>query len=118
MKIRSIAATPVGVPRAKPMIAAGTNAPIAISYFGIVRVTTDEGIDGLGEISMNGNRNGAMQCREENEVFAPSLVGEDPFCVRAILLKLNQLVEGSEAAKAGIEMALLDVIGKALGVLV
>jgi muconate cycloisomerase len=51
------------------MIAA-SGPPLVVSDFGIVRVQTDDGLEGLGEISMNGGRNGAIQCGDVNQLLA------------------------------------------------
>lgn len=116
MRIERVEAIPVRVPRVKPMVAAGLASPLAVSDFGIVRVHTDEGVTGLGEISMNGGDNGARQCRHVVEALAPTLVGGEATGVRAALRRMDEVLPGAEPAKAGVEMALWDIAGKALGV--
>ncbi|MEA2408704.1 MAG: L-Ala-D/L-Glu epimerase [Thermoleophilaceae bacterium] len=116
MRITSIEAIPVRVPRAKPMLSAGTADPIVSSDFGIVRLRVDDGPEGLGEISMNGACNGAILCEAVVSTLAPALIGRDPRAVQLALAEMDRLLEGAEPAKAGIEMAMLDAVGKALGV--
>src|SRR5260370_1345515 len=101
--------------RTKPMVAAG-GPPLVVSDFGIVRVRTEDGLEGLGEISMNGGRTGAIQCDDVNRLIAPALVGADPREIRGLVGVMDRALDGSEPAKAGVEMALFDVLGKALGV--
>ena len=74
-----------------------------------------EGIEGLGEASpahyYGENRRLAEQALE---TWAP-LLGEDPFALEAIERRLRGALEGQAAARAAIEMALHDWIGKKLG---
>lgn len=116
MKIESIEAIPVRAPRAKVMRSAGGVTPLAVSDFGIVRVKTQDGITGIGEISMNGSRTGALQCADVEHVLAPRLLGRDARDVQGALATMDTFLDGSEPAKAGVELALLDAVGKALGV--
>jgi L-alanine-DL-glutamate epimerase-like enolase superfamily enzyme len=115
MKIHAIEAIPVRAPRTKPMVAAG-GPPLAVSDFGIVRLRTEDGIEGLGEISMNGGRTGAIQCDDVNRLIAPALVGCDARDIRSLVTRMDRALDGSEPAKAGVEMALFDAVGKSLGV--
>jgi L-alanine-DL-glutamate epimerase-like enolase superfamily enzyme len=115
VKIRSIEAIPVRAPRSKPMVAA-SGPPLVVSDFGIVRVRTNEGLEGLGEISMNGGRTGAIQCDDVNRLIAPALVGSDARDIRGLIVAMDRVLDGSEPAKAGVEMALFDVVGRQLGV--
>jgi L-alanine-DL-glutamate epimerase-like enolase superfamily enzyme len=115
MKIRSIEAVPVRAPRTKPMVAAG-GPPLVVSDFGIVRVRTEDGLEGLGEISMNGGRTGAVQCDDVNRLIGPALLGADPREIRGLIGVMDRALDGSEPAKAGVEMALFDILGKCLGV--
>lgn len=117
MRIRSIEAIPVRAPRAKPMVAAG-GPPLLVSDFGIVRVLTEDGLEGLGEISMNGGRTGAIQCDDVNRLIAPALVGADARDIRGAIVAMDRVLGGSEPAKSGVEMALFDAVGKSLGVAV
>lgn len=115
MRIRSIEAIPVRAPRTKPMVAA-YGPPLVVSDFGIVRLLTEDGLEGLGEISMNGGRTGAIQCQDVNELIAPALAGADARDIRGLIGAMDRILDGSEAAKAGVEMALFDVLGKCLDV--
>jgi L-alanine-DL-glutamate epimerase-like enolase superfamily enzyme len=115
LTIASVEAIPVRAPRSKPMISAGGHAPLRESDFGIVRIRTSNGIEGLGEISMNGGRTGAIQCHDVQHLIGPALIGHDPTQVRAAVMLMDRLLDGSEPAKAGVEMALLDITGKVCG---
>lgn len=51
MRISAIVAVPIKAARLVPMVA--TQGTVGTSEFGIVRVDTDDGITGWGEISMS-----------------------------------------------------------------
>ncbi len=85
----------------------------------IIRVNTDEGISGLGEATtitwyFNETQEGMMKLLESYEQL---LTGEDPFNVVNAHCKMD-LITGADApgchsARAAIDMALYDIIGKA-----
>jgi len=83
----------------------------------VVRIETDEGLYGIGESV--GPTIPVVQTVIEKE-FAPFLIGRDPMELESILLQLEAYcVNWSQIGKhgmAGIEMALLDLQGKALNV--
>jgi muconate cycloisomerase len=97
------------------MIGYGSLRPLERSRFGIVRIRTDEGLEGIGEISVNAGRDGAYQCQEVNHLLRPALVGENALAIRKHVQTMDLVLPGSEPAKAGVEMALFDLAGKAFG---
>jgi L-alanine-DL-glutamate epimerase-like enolase superfamily enzyme len=115
LTITSFEAWPVRAPRTKPMISAGGFAPLRVSDFGIVRIRTSDGIDGLGEISMNNGRDGAIQTDDVKRLLGPALIGSDPRNIRQALVMMDRTMDGSEPAKAAVEMALWDIAGKVAG---
>ncbi len=74
-----------------------------------------EGIEGLGEASPS-RYYGETQALVEEALrsWAPVL-GDDPFALEAIHARLDRVLEGQYAARAAIDMALHDWIGKRLG---
>lgn len=81
-------------------------------------VRTDAGITGYGEMSDGRNPYGIVGAVED---FRPILIGSDPLAVEARYWDMYRMARqsvGGIAAKAiaGIELALWDVKGKALGV--
>jgi muconate cycloisomerase len=114
-RIIRVAATPVSVPRIAPLKSAlGVSSS---GSFGIVEVETDGGIVGLGEISMIWNGDGAALCPMVNQLLGPALIGRSAFDINAVHLLMNRAVQFSRAAnpaKAAIDMALYDIVGKAL----
>jgi L-alanine-DL-glutamate epimerase-like enolase superfamily enzyme len=51
-----------------------------------------------------------------NNILGPSMVGAEPFDMEAINRTIDSLAGGAERAKAGIDVALYDLAGKALGI--
>lgn len=85
-----------------------------------VRIDTDKGLSGIGiaspgAIYISGDTaSGHLELI--NHVIGPALLGADPFDLEAIMLKLDSLVRTAERAKSGIDLALHDLMGKALGI--
>ena len=85
-----------------------------------LRVDTDEkasgvGIASPGAIFISGDT-GTNHLELINNRFGPAIVGADPFDLEGIIARLDSIVHGAERAKAGIDLALHDLMGKALGV--
>lgn len=112
MKITRITATPIRVPR--PQYFTSSLGRSADSENAIVEIETDEGITGIGEICSIWDRKGRGQAEDINDLLAQALIGNDPFCISQIHTKMNALLHRSYPAKAGIDMALYDIVGKKL----
>ena len=131
MRIASITATPVSlrVPNA-PYTTAGAGSkfhwggrreritprrPVPVLEYVIVRIETDEGLVGWGEsqadIGFFGNTVEDLLA-SVSDYLGPHLLGRDPFD-REHLMGLIDF-RGQSCAKAGIDMALHDLIGRAL----
>src|SRR5207302_1800359 len=85
----------------------------------LVRVTDDMGRVGLGEASVTSVWSGETQTGTMSlidDVLAPLVVGADPFDTEWISRRMDRAAFGNSFAKAAIEMALLDLQGKILGV--
>ena len=86
----------------------------------LVRVETDEGLVGYGEACPAYEFTGDTLWTVQDvigEYLGPSLIGRDPFDIEAIVRSWERelFTVGNEAARAGLEMALWDLQGKALG---
>ncbi|RMF87568.1 MAG: mandelate racemase/muconate lactonizing enzyme family protein, partial [Nitrospinota bacterium] len=85
----------------------------------LVRVYTDEGLVGIGECF---RRQLPATKATIEEVLAPLLIGEDPLAIEALWNKMHDAVRMigvhgfSATAMAGVDIALWDLKGKALGV--
>jgi L-alanine-DL-glutamate epimerase-like enolase superfamily enzyme len=117
VKIAQIDVIPMRAPR-KEVVRAGTGAnPITHSEFGIIRILTDEGIVGIGEISITSPRIGFSLCHASKILVAPALVGLDPMALPRVLAVIDGTLNSELSApyiRAAFEMALLDLQGKAL----
>ena len=84
----------------------------------LVRITTDEGIQGWGECSP---MNGRVIRAHIDHSLKPILMGRDPFDIEAIMeelfVKTYKIAGQAQAiAASGLEIALWDIMGKSLGV--
>jgi L-alanine-DL-glutamate epimerase-like enolase superfamily enzyme len=117
MKITRVEIVPVWGLRRRAFGGIHTTAlgPAAVSDYAIVFVETDAGITGTGEISCVFKRRGRLLHQDAELALAPAVTGQDPRRIAWLVEKMDQALDGSEEAKAGIEMALWDIKGKALG---
>lgn len=116
MKITRVRTVPVWGRRRRPYgeVTRTALGPAAVSDYTIVFVDTDTGITGLGEVCSVFKRRGALLRADVDMVLAPAVIGEDPFRITYLVQKMDLALDGVEEAKAGIEMALWDIVGKAL----
>ncbi|MCZ6632789.1 MAG: mandelate racemase/muconate lactonizing enzyme family protein [bacterium] len=112
MKITRITATPIRVPRTQQFTSSlGRSLE---SENAVVEIDTDEGITGLGEVCSIWDRKGRGQAEDINDLLAQTLLGQDPFRIADIHAVMDGLLHRSYPAKAGIDMALYDIVGKTL----
>ena len=84
----------------------------------IVKVETDAGVTGYGECSPYEPVTGENLATETAalQTYAAALRGVDPQRIEHVHEVLDQTMLGHTAAKAGIDMACYDILGKAAGV--
>lgn len=84
----------------------------------ILRLDTDAGITGWGEAAPWAVFTGspAASAAALDVYLRPLLVGADPFRIEALLAAAERAVVHCTEAKAAMETALFDIVGKALGV--
>lgn len=119
MKITGIETIPLLVPVREDRMIQGSRGAHAASPFAIVVIRTDDDVDGLGEVSCTPRWSGEDAWTAAHVIeryVAPWLVGEDPARVLALAEQLGESVHGHHFTKAGVEMALWDLLGKSLGV--
>ncbi|BAQ11956.1 mandelate racemase/muconate lactonizing protein [Bacillus sp. OxB-1] len=102
------------------------NEPFIISYAAydtmpsiIVKITTDTGHIGYGEAVADEHVTGeSWESTFEvlKHTLAPLLIGENPHNMERIHEKMDQAIYGVPAAKAALDIACYDVVGKALGI--
>ncbi|MDD2179279.1 muconate/chloromuconate family cycloisomerase [Acidovorax sp. D2M1] len=117
MKIESIQAIIVDLPIARPHKLA--MATLNRHSLLVVRMETDLGIEGLGELSVIPHYSEESITAAKaviDDVLAPGLIGQDPRRIENALLKMDRLIKGNYYSKAALEMACVDITAKALGV--
>ncbi|HZP80969.1 MAG TPA: mandelate racemase/muconate lactonizing enzyme family protein [Chthonomonadaceae bacterium] len=118
MKITHIETIPVELPLTPRRIMRTSWGVHRTSPFLFVKIHTDEGIVGLGEVSCTpiwsgeDNRTAAHFIAEN---LAPALVGENPTEIERLTRKMNTVLAGNPFTKSGLEMALWDILGKTAG---
>lgn len=126
MKITKVEALQVAVPlrRVHRMAAGGDD--VGLGRYPIIKVYTDDGTVGLGEapaLKEWGGDHGAyygesprMVMMVIRDYLTPVVAEMDPFDIERIHERMDAAIKGHMYAKAAIEFALYDIMGKALGV--
>ena len=115
MKIRSVEAIPLAIPYRRPF--AFASGKVTAADHVLVRITTDDGLVGHGEAPPRPYTYGetaASIVAAVRELFAPVLVGADPFARERIRADLARTV-ANNAARGAIDVALWDLVGQACG---
>ena len=84
----------------------------------MLRILTDEGIEGLGEVSCTPRWSGEDQVTAAHfiaTILEPLLLGRDPRDVERLSASLRRALSNNPFTHAGLEMALWDILGKAAG---
>jgi L-alanine-DL-glutamate epimerase-like enolase superfamily enzyme len=118
MKITSVECIPLSLPFVKPIVM--SHGAAVSSQTILLKLHTDEGITGYaecGDTSMwyMGESQDSLYYNV-TKVFAPILLGEDPFNIELIVTKMDKAVKINNQSKALVDYALHDLMGKALGV--
>jgi L-alanine-DL-glutamate epimerase-like enolase superfamily enzyme len=85
----------------------------------VTRVVTDAGLEGVGNVDPTPGYSevtAAEIVRTVGERLAPALAGADATRIRAAVARLERAAPGALEAQAAVEMALVDLGAKALGV--
>src|ERR1041385_9188979 len=118
MKITRIETIPVLVPILPERAIKASGGYHTESPFLIVKIHTDEGITGLGEVSCTPIWSGedhVTAARIIDTLIAPALAGKDPTAIESLTATMSRAVAGNPFTKSAIEMALWDILGKAAG---
>jgi len=115
MKIVDMKVETVKIPLKKPFRIAFAVQDHAVN--GLVKVTTDEGVWGIGEAApfepVTGEN--ASTVTEVLKLFRQGLIGRDPMDIEGIHQMMDNLISGNTAAKAAVDIALYDIRGKVMG---
>lgn len=99
--------------------------PLVVSYgsfemldYVLLTLTTDDGTVGYGEGAVDFDVTGETRrnVKDALSAIAGDLAGRDPFDIEAIMASAEQAAPSSPTAWAALDMALFDLMGKALGV--
>jgi len=118
MKITAVHVETLELAMEEPFVIASS--ALASSPCDLIRVETDEGLVGLGEACPAYEFTGDTLWTVQDvigEYLGPVVIGKDPFQLEAIVhcWERELYTVGNQAARAGLEMALWDLQGKALG---
>lgn len=96
-----------------------------LGRWSIVKITTDDGVVGWGEATAlrdwggdDGRYFGETPVTVRHvieDIITPLIVGHDPFEVEAAWIRMDEAIRGHVYAKAAVDIALFDVMGKLLG---
>ncbi|MEX2120278.1 MAG: enolase C-terminal domain-like protein [Pirellulales bacterium] len=118
MLIQAIETYPVRIPlkpKRRMITALGQH---IISEYLLVRLLTDDGLEGVGEATVSPRWSGETAWGAQamiERVFAPALLGRDAADIEGIDRAMEQLAAHNWFARSAIEMACWDIVGKAAG---
>ena len=118
MKIRRIAAYQVDLPLHEGSYRWSGGKSIEVFDSTIVRVETDEGLVGLGEVCPLGASYlpaYAAGARTGIAELAPALIGEDPTQLGRLNRHMDAVLDGHPYAKSALDIACWDLLGQACG---
>ena len=114
LPIRRVDAIPVALPLKSPMKMSGITVATAENV--LVRIEAADGRVGWGEAAsaptMTGDTLGGLVAAVRDHL-APMLIGQDAFDRPALVLALRRALMGNTGAHSAVEMALLDLTGRA-----
>lgn len=116
MRILTIQPMIVEVPTREPV--SGVHGITREQRSVLVRVTTDDGIEGWGDVDPSPG----YTLMSADDIYAaiarlaPQLIGGDAMNLNAVLAAMDRALAGCQEAKAAVEMALCDAKARALGI--
>ncbi len=116
MRIVEIEPMIVEVPLREPVT--GVHGVTALQRSVLVRVLADDGTEGWGDVDPTPGYTleSVDDIHADVERLSAAVRGGDPFNVQRALARMDDTLAGAFEAKAAVEMALLDLQGRALGV--
>lgn len=115
MKITRIETYPVRIPLKPERLMITSLGRHDVSEYLVVRVHTDNGVDGAGEATVNPRWSGETVWTAQTVIehlLAPAVVGCDPAQIEEIDRKMDRVCMHNWFAKSAIEMACWDIQGK------
>lgn len=118
MKITQIETIPVMVPINPARAIKSGRGYHKESLFLLLKIHTDEGIIGLGEVSYTPHWSGEDQHTSAHLIqhyLVPLLIGEEPTQMQRLIQLIQRSIANNPFTKAGLEMAFWDILGKVAG---
>jgi muconate cycloisomerase len=116
LMVRRVDAIPVALPLKAPMKMAAETVTAAQNL--IVRIEATDGTIGWGEAAsaptMTGDTQGGLVAAARDHI-APLIIGQDARSWPSLRTKLHRVLVGNGGAHSAVEMALLDLVGRADG---
>jgi len=122
MKIKSVEIIPITIPFRNDFYSLSVGTALGrweVCEFVLVKLHTDEGITGCGEVPpwiRVGKESQAGIVGTIQNYLAQELIGQDPFDTEKIWQTMDLAAPENTMAKTAIDLALYDVMGKALNV--
>lgn len=115
MKVRYVEPIAVRIPMKKPVVMAGVEIRVAENV--LVRLEADDGTIGWGEAASAPNMTGETveSMLAAIAYLVPAIVGHAADDLAGLMAALDARMYGNHGAKAAIEIALHDLIGRATG---
>ncbi len=117
MKITDLEAVVVSLPRTDALTTAYSTATGATTV--VVQIHTDEGLIGIGQTAVAPRSYGETAEGIQANIqahLAPAVMGECPLNIHRLVGKMERALPDHWSSHAGVEFALWDIKGKALGV--
>lgn len=117
LRIKRVDAIPVALPLSKPMVMAAERITTAENL--LVRIEADNGLVGWGESTVAPTMTGDTLPGIVSAVrkhMTPILIGADARDRAVLTFRCRKSIEHNGGAKSAVEIALLDLVGKHLGV--
>jgi L-alanine-DL-glutamate epimerase-like enolase superfamily enzyme len=118
MKIRKISVYQVDLPLHEGSYKWSGGKSVAVFDSTVVRIDTDEGVVGYGEVCPLGPfylPAYAAGCRAGLKELAPHLIGADPLQLDKLNRWMDAALKGHPYVKSGIDMACWDILGQVSG---
>ncbi len=116
MKITHVETYPVRIPLKPIRHMKSSLGRHTVSDYLLLRIGTDEGIEGAGEATVMPRWSGETVWSAQalvDRIFAPLLIGRDPADIQGIARAMDRACAHNWFAKSAVEMALWDIQGKA-----
>ncbi len=116
MKISEVVASAIRIPRSSLLTTSYGSESWATTV--LVEVSTDEGITGIGQASVDAPFYGESlegMLANVRAHLAPAVIGENPLDITRLNAKMRAALPSHWFSHSGVEMALWDLKGKALG---